>query len=129
MPGDRARGAGSGVALPNRDLSFAEHGGADGFRDRGAINSVPYRPLSLVPIGFPDTAALAAGLPGTRIGTICCVGADKAFRSSHRTSVSADNCLELYFVGLEAVRPSEHAVDGRNGVAELTDWLRSRRRG
>lgn len=40
--------------------SLAEHGGADGLRDEGLLDSALARPLNLAAYGEPDFAALAA---------------------------------------------------------------------
>ena len=39
---------------------LAEHGGGDGIRDQGALDSALARPLNLAVYGDPDGAALAA---------------------------------------------------------------------
>ncbi|MDB5315863.1 MAG: death-on-curing family protein [Rhodospirillales bacterium] len=41
---------------------IAEHGGGEGIRDLGLLESALARPLNLVAYGTPDTAALAASL-------------------------------------------------------------------
>jgi death-on-curing protein len=40
--------------------SLAEHGGGEGLRDEGLLDSALARPLNLVAYGAPDVAALAA---------------------------------------------------------------------
>ena len=40
--------------------SLAEHGGGDGLRDEGLLDSALARPLNLAAYGQPDAAALAA---------------------------------------------------------------------
>ncbi|MGH8803902.1 MAG: type II toxin-antitoxin system death-on-curing family toxin [Polaromonas sp.] len=40
--------------------SLAEHGGGEGLRDEGLLDSALARPLNLVAYGEPDAAALAA---------------------------------------------------------------------
>jgi len=42
------------------DRQIAEHGGLDGVRDLGAIESALARPRNLASYGEPDAAALAA---------------------------------------------------------------------
>ena len=42
------------------DFQIAEHGGSDGVRDRGAIESAPMRPVNLALYAEPDAADLAA---------------------------------------------------------------------
>lgn len=48
------------VVLAIHDEQLAEHGGATGVRDPGALDSALARPLNLVAYGAPDVAALAA---------------------------------------------------------------------
>lgn len=48
------------VALAAHAEQLAEHGGADGVRDAGALESGMMRPRNLADYGEPDTAALAA---------------------------------------------------------------------
>lgn len=48
------------VALAAHAEQLAEHGGADGVRDSGALESTMARPQNLVAYGEPDVAALAA---------------------------------------------------------------------
>ncbi|KPL69594.1 death-on-curing protein [Erythrobacter sp. SG61-1L] len=48
------------VALAAHAEQLAEHGGADGVRDSGALESAMARPQNLVAYGEPDVAALAA---------------------------------------------------------------------
>jgi death-on-curing protein len=49
-----------GVALAIHDEQLAEHGGAAGVRDMGALESALARPLNLSQYSDPDAAALAA---------------------------------------------------------------------
>lgn len=48
------------VALAAHAEQLAEHGGAEGVRDAGALESAMMRPRSLADHGEPDIAALAA---------------------------------------------------------------------
>ena len=48
------------VALAVHDEQLAEHGGAAGLRDPGALDSAMARPRQLAAYGEPDLAALAA---------------------------------------------------------------------
>lgn len=51
---------GSDAALAAHAEQLAEHGGADGVRDLGALESALARPVNLAADGEPDAAALAA---------------------------------------------------------------------
>lgn len=48
------------AALAAHAEQLAEHGGADGIRDMGALESALARPVNLSAYGEPDAAALAA---------------------------------------------------------------------
>ena len=48
------------VILAAHDEQLAEHGGAEGVRDMGGLESALARPQNLVAYGDPDAAALAA---------------------------------------------------------------------
>jgi len=48
------------VALAAHAEQLAEHGGAEGVRDAGALESAMMRPRNLVEYGEPDMAALTA---------------------------------------------------------------------
>ena len=51
---------GPNVVLAIHDRQLAEHGGADGIRDLGAIESALARPVNLAAYGDPDAAEMAA---------------------------------------------------------------------
>jgi death-on-curing protein len=51
---------GSDAALAAHAEQLAEHGGAEGIRDLGALESALARPVNLAAYGEPDAAALAA---------------------------------------------------------------------
>jgi death-on-curing protein len=48
------------VVFAAHDRQLAEHGGAEGVRDRGAVLSALARPVNLAGYGAPDAADLAA---------------------------------------------------------------------
>ncbi len=50
----------SGLVLAIHEEQLAEHGGADGVRDMGLLESALTRPLNLLSYGSPDLADLAA---------------------------------------------------------------------
>lgn len=51
---------GPDAALAGHAEQLAEHGGADGIRDLGALESALARPVNLAAYGEPDAATLAA---------------------------------------------------------------------
>jgi len=50
------------VVLAIHDEQIAEHGGGEGIRDLGLLESALARPMNLVAYGYPDLPALAASL-------------------------------------------------------------------
>ena len=54
------RWVGVSVVLAIHDRQLAEHGGEDGIRDLGMVESALARPLNLASYEDPDAAALAA---------------------------------------------------------------------
>jgi death on curing protein len=50
----------SGIVLAVHEEQLAEHGGADGVRDMGLLESALARPQNLLAYGSPDLADLAA---------------------------------------------------------------------
>lgn len=52
------------VVLAAHEEQLAEHGGADGVRDMGLLQSALARPQNLVAYGSPDLADLAAAYAG-----------------------------------------------------------------
>jgi death-on-curing protein len=50
------------LLLAVHDAQIAEHGGGEGVRDLGLLESAVARPLNLAAYGDPDLAALAAAL-------------------------------------------------------------------
>lgn len=57
---DPWRRVGLDVVLAIHDRQLAEHGGQDGVRDPGMIESALARPVNLAGYGDPDAAELAA---------------------------------------------------------------------
>ena len=62
-PSDRGAGwrwIDASLVYAIHDRQLAEHGGLDGIRDRGGVESALARPRNLAEYGEPDAAALAA---------------------------------------------------------------------
>ena len=111
------------VVLAVHDRQLAEHGGADGIRDKGAIDSA--RPRNLAAYGNPDAADLAAAY-------ICGPTAGHPFIDGNKRTAwvagrlfLADNGFLLDFDPLDAVGIMEGVAAGRVGEHSLAAWLRS----
>ncbi len=125
-PLDRWRWVRANVVFAVHDRQLAEHGGADGIRDKGAIESALARAANLEAYGNPDIADLAAayiyGLASSHPFT------DGNKRTAWVTGrlFLADNGTRLEFDPFEAVRLMEGVAGGRIAEADLAAWLRSR---
>ena len=116
------------VVLAIHDRQLAEHGGADGIRDMGAIESALARPENLTAYGDPDAAELAAAY-------IYGIAANHGFVDGNKRTAwvaarvfVADNGLALDFDHKDAVQIIEGVAAGHITEPELAIWLRSRLR-
>jgi len=114
------------VVLAVHDRQLAEHGGLDGLRDRGALESALTRPHNLVVYGKPDAADLAASYA-------CGIVRNHAFLDGNKRTawVAArlflmDNGFRLQFDPLEAVQRMEALAAGTLEESEFAAWLRDR---
>ncbi|WP_421993076.1 type II toxin-antitoxin system death-on-curing family toxin [Qipengyuania sp.] len=112
------------VALAAHAEQLAEHGGGDGVRDAGMLDSAMARPRNLADYGEPDAAALAAAyaygiarnhpfVDGNK-RTAAVVSETFLMLNSH-TLDATDAELVVAFVALAAGELSED---------ELADWFR-----
>lgn len=114
------------VALAAHVEQLAEHGGGDGIRDAGALESAMARPRNLADYGEPDAAALAAAyafgiarnhpfVDGNK-RTAAVVSETFLMLNGHALGAS-DAEVVVAFVALAAGELSED---------ELADWFRGR---
>ena len=112
------------VALAVHAQQLAEHGGGEGVRDAGSLESAMSRPQNLAQYGAPDIAALAAAygfgiarnhpfVDGNK-RTAAIVSETFLMLNGYRLTAS-DAELVVAFVALAAGELSED---------ELADWLR-----
>lgn len=108
------------------DRQLAEHGGADGVRDPGAIESALARLGNLADYAAPDAAALAAAYTFGLARNHGFIDGNK--RTAWVTSriFMADNGRRLEFDTVDAVRIMEDVAAGRADETELADWFRQR---
>ena len=125
---DPWRWVGLSVVLAIHDRQLAEHGGSDGIRDLGAIESALARPLNLEAYGDPDAAALAAAcIYGLAMNHGFVDGNKRVAWVAGRLFL-ADNGCSLAFDPVDAIRVMEGVAAGRVSETELADWLRVRLR-
>jgi len=88
------------------DESLAEHGGAQGLRDEGLLESALARPLNLAAYGTPDVAALAAAygvglaknhpfVDGNKRAAFLAVGLFLALNGSRLVATQAEATLTM----------------------------------
>lgn len=118
------RWVGPEVAYAIHDRQIAEHGGLDGVRDRGAVESALARPRNLAASGEPDAAFLAAA---RAYG----LARDHGFADGNKRTAwviarlfLADNGHRLRFDKLEAVSIMQAVAAGTLGEDDLADWFR-----
>jgi len=114
------------VVLAIHDAQIAEHGGSDGVRDMGTLESAIARPQHLEAYGAPDLAAMAAALAYGIAQNHGFVDGNK------RTSaVTTETFLELNGAMLtatdaEIVETWSELGAGKLSEDALADWIRAR---
>jgi death-on-curing protein len=111
------------------DRLLAEHGGLDGVRDPGAVESALARPQNLAEYDQPDAAALAAAYAYGLLRNHGFADGNKRTAWVVARLFLADNGYRLRFDKLEAVRVVEAAGAGALSEAELASWFRQRLEG
>jgi death-on-curing protein len=106
------------------DRLLAEHGGLDGIRDRGGVESALARPMNLAEYGEPDASALAAAYAYGLLRNHGFADGNKRTAWVAARLFLADNGYRLRFDKLEAVRVVEAAASGALSEAELAAWFR-----
>jgi len=108
------------------DRQLAEHGGLDGVRDQGAVESALARPRNLAAYGDPDAAALAASYAfGFARNHGFADGNKRTAWILARVSL-ADNGCRLRFDPADAIRMVETLAAGALEEPQIADWFRQR---
>ena len=114
------------VVFAVHDRQLAEHGGLDGVRDRGAVESALARPQNLAAYGAPDVADLAAAYAYG-------LARNHGFSDGNKRTAwvvarlfIADNDYTLKFDPLDAIRTMEGVAAGAIDEAQLAQWFRDR---
>jgi death-on-curing protein len=105
---------------------LARHGGLDGVRDQGLIESALARPRNLSGYGDPDEADLAAAYA-------CGIARNHGFLDGNKRTAwvaartfLADNGFNFRFDQLEGFRFMQAVADGTMAEPAAADWFRSR---
>ena len=112
------------VAMAAHAEQLAEHGGGEGVRDAGALDSALARPLNLAAYGEPDAAALAAGYA---FG----IARNHPFVDGNKRTAAVVSVAFLFVNGYEfTATPADLAVAflalaaGEMTEDEMADWFR-----
>ncbi|MCC6482756.1 MAG: type II toxin-antitoxin system death-on-curing family toxin [Sphingobium sp.] len=114
------------VALAAHAEQLTEHGGGDGVRDAGALESAMARPQNLAGYGEPDAAALAAAYAFGIARNHPLVDGNKRTAAVVSESFLALNGFSLAATDAELVVAFVALAAGELSEEELADWFRSR---
>lgn len=114
------------LAYAIHDRQLAEHGGLDGLRDRGAVESALARTQNLAAYGEPDAADLAAAYAHG-------IARNHGFADGNKRTAwvvarlfLADNGHRLRFDPQDAVKTMEAVAAGTLQERDLAEWFRQR---
>ncbi len=122
---DNWRWVDSNVVFAIHDRQLAEHGGLDGIRDRGAIESALSRPVNLAQYGNPDAARLAAAYAFGIARNHGFLDGNKRTAWVTARLFLADNGLRLKVDPVDAIQTMENVAGGVVDEKILADWFRS----
>lgn len=112
------------VVYAIHDRQLAEHGGRDGIRDRGVIESALARPQNLLSYGDPDGAALAAAYAFGLARNHGFIDGNKRTAWIVARLFLADNGFTLKFEPHDAIRQMEGLAAGAVTENAMAQWFR-----
>ena len=116
------------LVLAVHERQITEHGGIDGIRDQGAIESALARPVHRASYGDSDAAELAASyLFGLARNHGFADGNKRTARVVSRVFL-ADHGDRLEFDPMDAVRLVERVASGQVDESALAGWFREHAR-
>ena len=116
----------SAIVQAVHDRQLSEHGGAEGVRDQGALESAIARPQNLAAYGEPDAAALAAAYAfGIARNHPFVDGNKRSAWVTVRLFLAVNNS-KLSFDRDDATKTVQALAAGEISEDELADWLRQR---
>lgn len=116
----------SDVVAAVHDRQIAEHGGPEGVRDPGAVESALARPQNLAAYGTPDAAALAAAYAFGLVRNHGFADGNKRTAWIVARLFLADNGYRLRFDKVDAVRAIEALAGDTLEEAQFAQWIRER---
>lgn len=117
------------MALATHTEQLAEHGGGDGIRDAGMLESAMARPVNLAAHGEPDAAALAAAYAFGIARNHPFVDGNKRSAAVVSETFLMLNGFALDASDAELVVAFLAVAAGELSEDELADWFRERVRG
>jgi death-on-curing protein len=114
------------VVYAIHDRQLSQHGGGEGLRDLGMIESALARPQNLAAYGDPDAAALAAAYAFGIARNHGFVDGNKRTAWVVARLFLADNGCRLQFDKADAVRTVEQLAAAQLSEDALADWFRGR---
>ena len=114
------------VAFAIHDRQLAEHGGPEGVRDAGALESALARPRNLAAYERPDAAALAAAYASGLARNHPFADGNKRTAWVVARVFLAINGHHLEFDAPDAVQTIEALAAGTLSESELATWFRQR---
>jgi death-on-curing protein len=114
------------VVYAVHDRQIAEHGGLDGVRDQGAVESALARPRNLAAYGDPDAASFAAAYAFGLAKNHGFADGNKRTAWAIARVFLADNDCRLRFDPIDAIKAVEALAGGTLDEAQLADWFRRR---
>jgi len=116
----------SDVVYAIHDRQIAEHGGLDGIRDQGMIESALARPINLLAYGQPDAADLAAAYAYGLARNHGFTDGNKRIAWTTARLFLVDNGFRLQLDKSDAVRTMEAVAAGTLAESDLATWFRQR---
>ena len=116
----------SKVVYAIHDRQLDEHGGLDGVRDKGEIESALGKPQNLVAYTEPDVAALASAYAFGLASNHGFADGKKRTAWIIARLFLADNGYFLTFNAHDAVKTMEAVASGTLDEPQLADWFRQR---
>ena len=114
------------VARAAHAEQLAEHGGGEGVRDSGALESAMARPLNLAAYGSPDAAALAAAYAFGIARNHPFVDGNKRTAAVVSETFLSLNGFVLAATDAELVVAFLALAAGELSEEEMADWFRER---